>query len=173
MTESLVNRSRLAELVEPIKGYLAARLSEPSVVEDLVQEILIKSIEALDSGQKIDHLGAWMFQVARTTLADYYRSKAKQVELDSVLDDDDTFHHQQLAACLMPFISELPKKYGLAITAEINGTSYRALADEEGVSISAIKSRAARARAMLKEKLLACCYIEIDNGMVSEYRRKI
>ncbi len=45
------------------------------------------------------------------------------------------------------------------------------LAESQCVSVSAIKSRAVRARAMLKETLLACCHVEVVDGFVSDYHR--
>lgn len=47
----------------------------------------------------------------------------------------------------------------------------RTLAEQQQVSVSAIKSRASRARVMLKEKLLECCHIEMTDGLVSDYHR--
>ncbi len=57
------------------------------------------------------------------------------------------------------------------IATDIQGATMQSLAESQCVSVSAIKSRAVRARAMLKKTLLACCHIELVDGFVSDYHR--
>jgi RNA polymerase sigma-70 factor (ECF subfamily) len=80
--------------------------------------------------------------------------------------------HQELSLCLRPFIEKLAPLYrDTLIATEFRGATMRSLAEAQGVSVSAIKSRAARARAMLRDALLACCSVEIEDGLVSDFRK--
>ena len=78
--------------------------------------------------------------------------------------------HSELSECLMSFVEQLPLIYRETLLAtDIRGETMRGLAERQQVSVSAIKSRASRARGMLKERLLACCHIETTSGLVSDY----
>jgi len=162
------------EMEKALRQYLIRRLPDQASVDDLVQDIFIKALTTLDEGRRIENLMAWVLTVAKTMLADFYRARARELESDlsSLPEEDESAIHQVFAECMLPFIESLTPKYRDALMAELRGTTYANLAREEGVSISAIKSRAARGRLQLKEKLIACCHIEIDHGMVSEFKKK-
>jgi len=166
-----------AQLRERLHGYLRSRLSDPSQADDLLHDVFVKALSTLQAGRRIDNLGAWLFTATRTTLADFYRARgAPTVELDDTLPADDAAEerlHQELAACLRPMIERLPPLYrDTLIATDLDGRSMRAVAEAEGRSVSAIKSRAARGRAMVKAELLDCCTVETQDGWVTDYRRR-
>ena len=71
-----------------------------------------------------------------------------------------------LTRCLAPMIAALPAPYAEAVRrSDLDGETQRALADELGVSHSAIKSRVQRGRRMLRERLVACCNPIDGDGM--------
>jgi len=147
------------------------------MAEDLVQDIFIKALQAHQDGRRINNLAGWFYATARTTLVDYLRAtKNRFAALDENLvteDNPDLQLHHELSDCLRPFIEQLPSTYrDTMIAMEFQHTPMRTLADSENVSISAIKSRAARARKMLKQSVLDCCRVEMENGIVSDYRKK-
>jgi len=168
------------ELQHRLRAYLRRRLPATAPVDDLVQDIFVKALQARHSGQHIDNLAGWLFTVARHTLADQYRqqtvnnvsgSAAEGEDLDALPapDEDETQLHQAIAQCLTPFIDELPPLYRDTLLAtELHGHTQRAYAEQHGVSVSAVKSRVARGRALLKQKLLACCQIEMRDGLVHD-----
>ena len=84
--------------------------------------------------------------------------------------------HAELAQCLIPFIRELPEKYGEALLlTEIGGLTQSAAATRLGLSTSTMKSRVQLlgGRARLKQALLGCCEIEVDRrGSVVDYARR-
>jgi RNA polymerase sigma-70 factor, ECF subfamily len=154
--------------------YLRRQVRDPAVAEDLLQQLFVKAQVALTSGHHIGNLVGWLYAAARTTVIDYHRANRVQtVELPEDLassEADDSQLHQQLAACLRPLAEQLPAMYRDTLVAtDFMGAAMRDVALQQGVSISAIKSRAARARAMLKESLSECCHIEMSSGEVSDY----
>ncbi|WP_181919505.1 sigma-70 family RNA polymerase sigma factor [Alkalilimnicola ehrlichii] len=160
-----------------LRRYLRRRLPDPAQADDLLQDVFLKALTAQESGRRIDNLAGWLYAATRTVLVDHYRAQAAPTQaLDEELpddEDDEASLHQELSLCLRPFIERLPPLYRETLLAtELEGKAMRALAEEQGVSVSAIKSRAARGRAMLKAKLLACCHIEMKGGLVSDYHRK-
>ncbi len=168
---------------DQIKGFLASRVSNLEDAEDLLQEILIKTHKNLSSVKDPKRFGAWLFQLARNTLFDYYRKQVSKVpektvhELDLPAEDlpDQTQSvHAELSRCIRPFLSELPEIYRDAIVeADLNGTSQKELAKRWGVSHSAIKSRVQRGRQMLNQLFENCCSFELDaQGNIMDYEKK-
>lgn len=162
-----------------LRHYLRKRVSDPAVIDDLVQDVFVKASAAIAANRAPRNLTGWLYAAARTTVVDYYRAvRPVAIELDDALPDplpaDDERFHQELATCLRPMIQQLPALYrDTLIATDLDGTTMLALAQAQGVSLSAIKSRASRARRMLKEKLLACCVVEMSNGLVSDYHRHV
>ena len=72
---------------------------------------------------------------------------------------------------MRPMAEALPDPYrGTLIAAEFDDRPLRELAEAEGVSLSAIKSRASRGRRMLQEKLVACCRVGVSGaGALLDY----
>ena len=69
----------------------------------------------------------------------------------------------ELSRCLEPFLRQLPKTYREAVEAvDLKGQSQKVLAEEWGLSHSAVKSRVQRGRKMLKELFHACCTYQMD-----------
>lgn len=137
----------------------------------------MKALTTQQAGRPIRNLTGWLYAATRSALADYYRAQgAPTVALDDewpVDEVDDLTLHQELSSCMRPFIEQLPAVYReTLVAAELEGKTMRAMAEEQRVSVSAIKSRAARGRAMLKKAMLACCAIEMNDGLVADYHRR-
>jgi RNA polymerase sigma-70 factor (ECF subfamily) len=171
--------SRFAGVRGSLLGYLRRRVGDPVVAEDLLQDVFVKALVAIDAGRAPTRLQAWLYAAARTTAIDYYRTARRgrpeplPEDLADTPPDEEARMRRELAACLRPFTEELPPIYrDTLIATDLEGRKMRRLAEEEGVSVSAIKSRASRARAMLREKLIECCRIEISGGVITDYLRR-
>lgn len=158
-----------------LRDYLRKRLPDAATADDALQDIFVKALASEASGHPIDNVVGWLYTAARTTIADHYRAaRAPLDELTGDLPDrepDELAAHQALAACLRPMVERLPPIYRDTLLAtELEGRTIRAVADDENVSVSAIKSRAARGRAMLRDAVLACCEVELADGIVGDFR---
>lgn len=165
-----------ARLQHSLRSYLRRRIADPAQAEDLLQDIFVKALKSKRAGRRVDNLTGWLFTVAKTTLIDYYRATGKPLEpLDENIpgiEADELQLHQEISTCLKTFTEQLSPIYRDTLMAtDFRGETMRSLAEAQKVSVSAIKSRAVRGRAMLKEKLLTCCYVEITDGVVTDYHR--
>lgn len=168
------------QLVQRLRQLFRARLSNELQLEDLIQDVFVKMLHAQRQGTEIRNLGAWLYTATKHAVVDYYRRDSQlQVspleELDKFLDEpsDHIAVHAELSQCLKPFIERLDEPYRRTLLAlEYSGASQMELARREGVSISAIKSRAARAREKLRCMLERCCSLEFHDGLVSNYARR-
>lgn len=169
-----------AILRQSLRNYIRKYVNDADIVDDVLQDIFIKALITRNAKGTPENLTGWLYAVARTTIIDFYRSKPRNtVELDDrflemqILEMQNTDHdilYQELAMCLRPLVQQLPKIYSETLIAtDFEGKTMQMLADEYDLSLSAIKSRASRARVMLKAKLLECCHVEISDDRITDY----
>lgn len=167
-----------AALQNSMRNYLRRQIDDLNVVEDLLQDVFLKALVEINANRTPVNLTGWLYAVARKTVVDYYRSKQLNLtELDvdfpETLQSIDEQLHQDLAACLRPLVQELPAIYRDTLLAtDFDGQTQLSLAEVQGLSHSAIKSRVSRARSLLKDKLLACCHVELFNGVITDYQHR-
>ena len=155
-----------------LRGFLVSKVNNPDDAEDLLQEILIKTHKNMSSLKDPKKFKAWLFQIARNTLIDYYRKPSRNLsaeslpELAKAREEDSEAQdkmRQKLLKCIKPFINNLPKKYGEAVEAiDLEGLSQKELAQQLGLSHSAVKSRVQRGRQKLAELFQQCCTYKVD-----------
>jgi len=149
--------------------------------EDILQDIFFKIHSNIQSLKNMDKLDAWVYQVARNTITDYYRRKQKctlETTLEYKGEADQGVPENASGSpvsCIRPIIDSLPEKYRQAIImTEYGGLTQKEMAEKLGLSVSGTKSRVQRAREMLKKKLLECCHFEFDRlGNVIDYHHKM
>ena len=148
-------------------SYLRKHIADPVVAEDLLQEIFLKALVADKRSHAPRNIAAWLYTIARNTVIDFYRAKRPMSELPDDLvsgDSEDNLTEQSLAECVRPMLEQLPPIYRDTLLAtDVDGKTMHLLAAELSVSVSAVKSRASRGRKMLKEKLLACCVVDLSS----------
>ena len=66
-----------------IFGYIAARIPDRNTAEDLTAEVFLQMIEGIGQlhAREEPQCAAWLFQIARATIARYYRKAEKQPAL--------------------------------------------------------------------------------------------
>jgi len=166
-----------ARLQHSLRSYLRRQVRDPAVADDLLQDVFIKALASIRAERQLENLTGWLYAVARTTVIDHHRSsRSTNEELNDNIPNveaDDERLHQELATCLRPLAEQLPPIYRDTLLAtDFQGEKLRSLAAKQNLSVSAIKSRASRARVMLREKLLECCNVEMSNGIVTDYHRR-
>ncbi|XOV78796.1 MAG: sigma-70 family RNA polymerase sigma factor [Aestuariibacter sp.] len=165
-------------LQSSLRAFIKRRVSDEVVAEDILQDIFVKALSAQQSGRGIDNLSGWLFTTARNTIVDFYRSKRAHPEevdedIPAITESEQLALHTEFATCIEKFIDTLPAIYRETLRAtEIERKTQVEVSRSHNVSLSAIKSRASRGRAMLKQKLLDCCEIEVSDGYVSDYVKK-
>lgn len=129
----------------------------------------------------------WIYRVTRNLIIDHYRSrKGSEVMVDviEVLADDTESPYGRpefdddpvaaLAISLRETVDMLPEPYRQAmILTEFQGLTQAELAENEGITLGAAKSRILRAREKLKALLLDCCHFELDkHGRIINYEKR-
>lgn len=148
-----------------LQRFLASKVANSKDAEDLLQDILIKVYKRLDTISEVSNVKAWLLQVANNTIIDFYRQKGRDKELsaDDLWYQDQGQTEHELAQCIVPFIQCLPtQQQELLIAIEINDMSQKAVAEQQEISYSTLKSRVQKARQSLKRLFEQCCQLELD-----------
>ncbi len=161
-------------LRQTLLGFLRKKVSDPAVAEDLLHEVFLKALTALERGNAPSNMTGWLYTIARNGVIDFYRSKRPTEVLPedlAAVEANDDAAEQQLALCLKPFTEELPSLYRETLLAtDFDGRILQDLATQWDVSVSAVKSRASRGRKLLKQRVLDCCKVEVSStGHVLDY----
>lgn len=164
-----------------LRQFIRRRVRDEATADDLTQETLLKvyrSRATLRDGQRLE---AWLYRIARTTLIDHYRRKRPTEELPAALAaepaterDEIAAFRQAVMASTRRYLEELPEAYRKPLRlAELEGLPLAKIALRSGLSLTAVKSRVQRGRAMLKRKLQDCCRFEFDaQGKVIGWERR-
>ena len=150
-----------------IKAFLHSRISNPAEVDDLLQDILIKTYNNLHTIQSESSIKPWLFQIANRAIIDFYRERSKGRSLDA----EDLWYEKEnenirepLSQCVEPFIKALPAESAELLTAiDLLGESQKACAEQLGISYSTLKSRVQKSRAQLKTLFEECCHFSMDH----------
>ncbi len=160
-----------------IKAFLHAKVSNPADVDDLLQEILIKTHKNLGSIKTDTSIQSWVFQIARNATIDYYRKQGNAPALqaeDLWYTENEADMEHALSPCVAPFIKALPKESADLLTAiDIEGQSQKDYSERLGISYSTLKSRVQSGRKQLQGLFNDCCHLLLDGrGKVIDYQSK-
>lgn len=167
------------EVHQGLRAFIAKRVADEASVEDLSQEVFLRMQRGLGGLKNESRLVAWIYQIARHAIIDYYRARDRQPDRPAGLAIDlETVHpaslpvesfessgqlRTELAGCLRPMIERLSEDYRQAVTlVDLEGLAQHEAAARLGLSVSGMKSRVQRGRRHLREMLGACCVVALD-----------
>jgi len=144
-----------------LRNFIRKRVPNESDVEDLWQEVLYELVQASRLLMPIETVTGWLYRVARNRITDLFRKKKPDLFSDeAVLDDEgDLLEIEDLLPSpdagpealylrsllldeLEAALAELPADQRAVFVAhEIEGRSFKDLAEETGVSVNTLLSR--------------------------------
>jgi RNA polymerase sigma-70 factor (ECF subfamily) len=166
-------------LASRLRPFIRRRVASEADADDVLQEVLLRMYRGLPSLEDESRFGAWMFQIARTSITDHQRVRARhplpresetfEMAVDP-FEGDDEEAAAAVARVLSVFVALLPSPYRETLTlTELEGRTQKEAAEMLGISLSAMKSRVQRGRAKLRDALEDCCRIAVDaRGRVIE-----
>ncbi len=143
--------------------------------EDLVQETYLKAYRAFGSFEEGTNLKAWLYRILTNTYINIYRAKKRRPEVADVEDVEELYLYHRLAdrtptagrsaeeEALERFTDEdvkaavesLPEAFRLAVLlADVEGFSYKEIAEITDVPIGTVMSRIHRGRKALQKALV-------------------
>ncbi|MBX2811315.1 MAG: sigma-70 family RNA polymerase sigma factor [Myxococcales bacterium] len=141
--------------------------------EDLVQDTFLKAFRFFDSFEQGTNIKAWLFKIQTNTFINKYRRKVKEREIaDSPAEDlvidrfvsadqvralqdpEGDFFGQLLSDEVVGALEQVPVDFRMVvILADIQGFSYKEIADIVGCPVGTVMSRLFRGRRVLQKHL--------------------
>ncbi|MGD8110441.1 RNA polymerase sigma factor SigZ [Vibrio sp. TRT 17S01] len=152
-----------------LKRFLHSKVSNSSDVDDLFQDIMLKTHQNLVTVKDTTSIKPWLYQIANRTIIDFYRKNARQQRLADVdaselwFEQEPESIEQAMSECVAPFVQALPTQSRELMKAiELKGQSQKQLADSQGIRYSTLKSRVQKSRNELKQLFEDCCSFSFD-----------
>jgi RNA polymerase sigma factor (sigma-70 family) len=148
------------ENLGPIYRYVYGKVRNREEAEDLTSQVFIKAVRHIDHEQNPQSIRSWLFQVARTTIADYWRAyyRTATSSLDALLeagwegpieheDKNQPFEiHSSSADHVQHLLQTLPERDREVLTCRfLLGLSVRETAVRMGVTEGNVKTMQFRA----------------------------
>jgi RNA polymerase sigma-70 factor (ECF subfamily) len=148
-----------------LRGWARHRLGNAEDADDLLQDLFLKALRQGERFCSVHNARAWLFEVARNTLADHLHVARDTVELPhdlgNLVEEADTVDN--LASCLPRVLSELADEDREAINlCDLQGMPQADFAKLKGLTLSGAKSRLQRARLRMKQQLTLVCQVQTD-----------
>jgi RNA polymerase sigma-70 factor (ECF subfamily) len=147
----------------------------PADAEDLVQETYLKAYRAFNTFQEGTNLKAWLYKILTNTFINSYRSKKRRPEQTELDDVEDLYLYRRLGgleaatagrsaeeqvlehfteADVKKAVESLPEQFRMAVLlADVEGFSYKEIAEILDVPIGTVMSRLHRGRKALEKAL--------------------
>lgn len=166
MTIAAENR-RIADVVQRERRRLLAFIRrwvpDEYEAEDILQDVFYELTEALRLMKPVEHVGAWLFRVARNRVIDRFRKKRPEPADLSALEDllpsgdagpEAAYARGVLLEEVNAALDELPEEQREAfVQTAIEGRSFKELAEKTGVNVNTWLSRKHYAVLHLRRRL--------------------
>lgn len=159
MTDMRAEFERLLAEMRPKLHRYCARMTGSAVDgEDIVQDAMMKALDALPAVGALDNPGGWLFRIAHNTALDFLRREARgplagsAEELDMIAADEPPEHSEEIAATSLRTFQRLPAlQRSAVILKDVLGHSIEEASAITGVTPAAAKSALQRGRARLRQ----------------------
>ena len=162
-----------------LKNFIRRRVADPADAEDILQDVFYSFIEAYRLPEPIEQVGAWLYRVARNRIIDRFRKMRSDPlsEISSETDEEPwletvlpspevgpeaAYARKVLLEELYSALDDLPEpQRAVFIAHEVEGRSFKQLAEEGGVPLNTLLARKRYAVLNLRARLQAI-YEEFD-----------
>ena len=157
------------ELRGTLLAFLFKQTADAQASEDLLHDVMLKVLANEKAGRTApENIGGWLYTVARNAAVDWHRARRPGDTLPEDLAapiDDEGDTGLELANCLRPMAERLPAHYReTVLAAEFDGQPLKQIAQSQGISLAAAKTRASRGRKLLQQELVECCRVVLSGG---------
>jgi len=151
---------------EKLKGFIRKQVRDPDITHDLTQELFLKLYQHCVQLPKVKSPQAWLYQVTRNAITDYYRTHKpvnSLADTAEILPEADSSFAKELLELVDPLLAMLPEKYAQPLyLSDIKGLPQKEIAISLNLTLANTKSRIQRGREKLKALFLKHFYLEFD-----------
>lgn len=146
-----------------IAGYIAKRIMDRDVLDDLVSSVFMRACVAMHNGNSYtESASGWLFQIARSVMWDYLRAKRRatfvafdecEERADPCPQPDEVVHEQMHSEYVRGVVARLPDRQAWSITMRLDGLENDEIALAWGCSETVVRQVNTRAYSKLRAKL--------------------
>lgn len=152
---------------DQIYFFILKRVKEKDSTNEIFQNSFLKIHSSVHQLKDEHKAKAWMYQIVRNEIINFYNQKATQAKVISAASEivQDTVIS---FCCFDRFLTNLPILYKSAIElVYVDGLKQQQAAEILGISLANLKARIRRGKSILKDNFSNCCKFEIDQkGML-------
>ena len=175
---SIAQNQSLSEVIQRerlrLLSFIRRRVDDEGDAEDILQDVFYELTEAYRLMKPVEQVGAWLYRVARNRIIDRFRKKpaagrdvplgateGDMLPLEDLLPSPDAgpealYARRVLLEEVDAALEELPEEQReVFIAQEMEGKTFRQLADETGLSINTLLARKRYAILHLRRRLQA------------------
>jgi RNA polymerase sigma factor (sigma-70 family) len=166
---SVSQNQRISEVIQRERlrlfHFIRKRVDDDGDAEDILQDVFYELTEAYRLMKPIEQVAAWLYRVARNRIIDRFRkrrtSEPDPLSLEDLLPSPDAgpdalYARTVLLEELDAALDELPEEQrDVFIAHEMDGKSFKQLAEETGLSVNTLLSRKRYAILYLRRRLQA------------------
>ena len=144
-------------------SFLASRVEDKAVAEDILQSAYIKAIEHGSEIRKDESTVAWFYRILRNAIADHYRkgsarTRAHETYSAELPNSYEPEIAQTVCACIGDVIRDLKDEYREAIEqVDLGGATVESFAQSQQTTANNASVRLHRARKAVAKKLTTVC----------------
>jgi RNA polymerase sigma factor (sigma-70 family) len=144
-----------------LRSFIRRRVANREDAEDILQDVFQRLVEANALLMPIEHVTGWLFRVARNRIIDVFRKKRPDEELgleellrSHDVGPDGAYDRSVLLDAIETALADLPEEQRRVFIAhEVEGRSFKEMAEESGISVNTLLSRKRYAVLRLRERL--------------------
>jgi RNA polymerase sigma-70 factor, ECF subfamily len=175
MADQATFAEQATPFLEPLYAAALRMTRNPADAEDLVQETFIRAYRGFPSFTDGTNLRAWLYRILTNTFINSYRAKQRRPEQTDLDDVEDLYLYKRLGGLeaatmgrsaedeLMDMFTDsdvkdaidaLPEQFRVAVLlADVEGFSYKEIAEIMDIPIGTVMSRLHRGRKALQRSL--------------------
>ena len=154
-----------------LRNFIRKHVLDSGEAEDILQDVFYELIESYRLMKPIEQVTAWLYRVARNRIADLFRKQKPDSLNDPAYDDesvsledlvpspdagpDAMYARNVMLEVLDDALDEMPaSQRDVFIAYEVQGKSFKEIAEETGTSVNTLLSRKRYAIQHLRRRLL-------------------
>lgn len=149
---------------EELYFFILKKVKNETAANDIFQNTFLKIHKNLHQLKDEEKLKAWVFQIARNEITNYFKQESLYVA--EVNEPSETFSEKyQNICCFDRFINDLPNIYREPIElVYLQGKKQQETSEILDISLANVKARIRRAKDILKKNFNECCKYEFDKN---------
>ena len=154
---------------EKFLSYVRARVSDPILAEDILQDSFLKALQGAPDLRNHDRLLPWFYRILCNAIIYAYRRQGVERKYIKGISEDETPAAEMeettaLCACFSDLLPTLKPGYRKLIQSELNEENQELVAHRLGINLSNLKVRRHRARQALRRRLEETCRMCAAHG---------